>query len=125
MLMTPPRCWRNREDCSPLHSVEALPPMESDQDWDRVESGDLDPSSFVCGGCVRVADRGLPQDAYRLCWKNEVVDEMGEYDEQDIAHQLAVLSQMFAIIAARRTNRPQIEVLDDEGGLMLAKVQAA
>ena len=124
MLMTPPRCWRNRPDCSPLHSIEALPDNMTDEKWDALESGALDPLSYVCAGCVRVADRVVPQDAYRVCWVNDEVDEMGEYDEQDVAHQLAVLSQLLAIIAARRTNRDTMEVPDDHGGMMLARVAA-
>ncbi|USN15195.1 hypothetical protein KIKIMORA_00480 [Brevundimonas phage vB_BpoS-Kikimora] len=122
MLMSPPNCWRKRTDCIPMHAVEALPPIETDEDWERLEAGDIEPFSFVCGGCVRVDSRAVPQDAYRVCWKNDVVDDMGEYDEQDIAHQMAVLSQMLAIIAARRTRRDHIEVPDDEDGLILAAV---
>lgn len=110
MLMRPPRCWRNREDCKPYHSVEALPEDMSEADWEALEGGSLQPYSFVCAGCVREEDRVVPRDAYRMCWVNEVVDEMGEYDEQDLAHQLAVIGQTLAIIAAQRTAGKMMEV---------------
>lgn len=124
MLMKPPRCWRNRTDCTPLHSIEGgLPAEMSDRDWDALESGALNPPSFVCGGCVKVSERVVEQDAYRLCWVNDDVDETGEYDEQDIAHQMAVLSQMLGIISARRTASGTIHVLDDDGSLRVAKIR--
>lgn len=115
MLIKPPRCWRNRSDCEPLHSVEAIPENMTKEDWGDLEGGRLDPDSFVCGGCVKEPERVIPQDAYRVCWKNDEVDEMGEYDEQDIAHQLTVLSQMVACIASRRTNSGMIEVPTEQG----------
>jgi hypothetical protein len=118
MLMTPPRCWRNLDDCKPMHSIEALPPNMTDADYDALEGGSLQPYSFVCAGCVRESARAVPQDAYRLCWVNDQVDEMGEYDEQDVAHQIAVLSQLQAIISARRTAQGFITVPADDGTMI-------
>lgn len=110
MLMKPPRCWRNLPECEPLHSIEALPPNMDDAAWTALETGETNPLSFVCAGCVREADRVVPRDAYRVCWMNDEVDEMGEYDEQDLAHQAAVITQAMAIIAARRIAGGMIEV---------------
>lgn len=110
MLMKPPRCWRNRDDCEPYHSVEGLPENMTEDMFIALEEGALAPNSFVCAGCVSVAERAIPQDAYRVCWKNDLVDEMGEYDEQDLAHMAAVITQTQAIIASRRTNGGMIEV---------------
>lgn len=116
MLMTPPRCWRKLDDCSPLHSIEGgLPENMAPSDWDDLESGALDPPTFICAGCVREDARAIPQDAYRVCWVNDEVDEMGEYDEQDLAHQVAVLGQALAIIAARRVNSGTIDVMTMQG----------
>lgn len=118
MLMPPPRCWRNRTDCEPLHAIEALPEVMSDDDWTALETGAMDPPSFVCAGCVRPADRAIAQDAYRVCWKNDAVDEIGDYDEQDLAHTAAVIVQAMAIIATRRVNGGMIDVptLQGEAG---------
>ncbi len=55
-------------------------------------------------------NRVIPQDAYRICWKNPQVDEMGEYDEQDITHQMLVMSQALAVVATRRVNGGMVEV---------------
>src|SRR4051794_8459439 len=82
----PPRCYRTRPDCEPLHAIEALPAEMTDLEWEALETGAMTPASFVCAGCVSQAARGIPQDAYRVCWKNNLVDEIGDYDEQDFAH---------------------------------------
>jgi hypothetical protein len=115
MMMKPARCWRARTDCEPLHSIEGLPENMSEADWDALESGKMEPKSFVCAGCVVQAERVIPQDAYRVCWKNDVVDELGEWDEQDLTHHVAVLGQALAIIASRRVNSGMIDVPTEQG----------
>lgn len=114
MIMKPPRCWRNLTECEPLHSVEGLPPNMTDADYDALEGGTMQPASFICGGCVKEEARAIPQDAYRMCWVNDEVDEMGEYDEQDITHQMLVMSQVLAIIASRRVNGGTIDVMTNQ-----------
>lgn len=104
MLMTPMRCWRNRTDCKPMHSIEGFDEPLTDDRLDLLEAGKIAPGSFVCCGCVDEAERIIPQDAYRVCWKNDEIDELGDWDEQDLAHHVAVLSQAMAIIAAKRAN---------------------
>lgn len=123
MLMSPPRCWRNLPDCQPMHSVEGGLPEDPEAFLDFMDNSTAAPPSFVCGGCVSEANRAVPQDAYRLCWVNGEVDEMGEYDEQDIAHQMAVLSQMLGIIAARRTASGHIDVPADAGGFIRVETE--
>ena len=116
MLMRPPRCWRTRSDCEPLHSIEGFDADLTETDMIDLEEGRKDPDSFVCCGCVAEAERVIPQDAYRVCWRNDEIDELGEWDEQDLAHHVAVLSQALAIIAARRTAGGMIDVPTTQGG---------
>ena len=106
-LNLPPRCWRRRDDCEPLAAVDAAPDGITE---DQFLEFDYDPFSFVCCGCVAPENRVIPQDAYRICWKNPQVDEMGEYDEQDITHQMLVMSQALAVVATRRVNGGMVEV---------------
>ena len=80
-LNLPPRCWRRRTDCEPRSAVDAPPEGLSEEAF---YGFDYDPVSFVCFGCVDEASRTIPQDAYRICWKTPVVDEMGDYDENPV-----------------------------------------
>ena len=113
-LNLPPRCWRRRSDCEPLGAVDAPPDGVTEEQFLAFE---YDPHSFVCFGCVDAGSRGLPQDAYRLCWKNPVVDEMGDYDEQDVAHTMLVMAQGMAVVATRRVNRGMVEVPTRQGDI--------
>lgn len=112
MIEKPIKCWRNRDDCEPLHSIESFPEALSDPEafFNAMQDGTLEAQSFICCGCIAEGARTIPQDAYRVCWKNDAVDEMGGYDEQDLTHQMAVLSQAVAIIATRRVNGGMIAV---------------
>jgi hypothetical protein len=106
------KCWRGRDDCTAFAAIEAPPPDTSDE---QMATLDFAPISFVCCGCVREDARIVPQDAYRLCFKNAEVDDMSDNDEQDLAHLLAVISQALAAIAARRVNGGMIEVPTEQG----------
>lgn len=110
MLMTPIRCWRGRADCEPLHSVEATP---EGQTPDEYEDPGFTPESFVCCGLVDKPE--LPQDCYRLCFKNHCGDEMTDNDIQDLAHIQAVISQAIAITATRMVNGGTVEVPTVQG----------
>ena len=111
-LMVFEKCWRNRADCQSFHAIDAPPDdVTEEQFYER----DYQPKSFVCCGCVKDQNRALPQDAYRVCWKNSVVDEMGEYDEQDLTHMLAVTTHALAVIATRRVNGGMIDVPTQQG----------
>jgi hypothetical protein len=107
-LMTPGKCWRNRDDCESMASVEA---MDASVTEEQMANLDFDPPSFVCCGCIKVEARKIPQDAYRLCFKNAVTDEMTDNDDQDLTHLGYVISQAQAIIASRRVNRGHIDVM--------------
>lgn len=85
-----PKCWRGRTDCEPFQAIDAAPAGVTDE---QIMACDYEPVSFVCCGCVAEEERPLPQDAYRVCFKNSAVDEMSDNDEQDLAHLMAVVAQ--------------------------------
>lgn len=111
-LMTVGKCWRGRSDCSSFDSIEAMP---LDLTEEQFATLDYDPISFVCCGCINDADRKLPQDAFRLCFKNSHTDEMSDNDEQDLTHIVAVISRSLAIASTRRVNGGTIEVPTRQG----------
>ena len=113
-LMNFPKCWRGRSDCQPFNAIDAEPPGTTEEQFYELA---YEPVSFVCCGCISAEARTLPQDAYRVCWKNAVVDEIGDYDEQDLAHLQAVISHALAAIATRRANSGRARVPDGDGGL--------
>ena len=114
-LQSPYKCWRNRTDCISLASTEGIP---DDATEEQVYELSFEPLSFVCCGCIQTSDRKIKQDAYRICFKNDVCDEMSDNDDQDLAHLAYVISQAQAIIATRRVNRGTITVLDTEGDML-------
>jgi hypothetical protein len=91
-----------------MASVEA---MDASVTEEQMATLDFDPPGFVCCGCIKVEARKIPQDAYRLCFKNAVTDEMTDNDDQDLTHLGYVISQAQAIIASRRVNRGHIDVM--------------
>lgn len=112
MLMLPIRCWRGRDDCEPLHSIEATPP---DQTPEEFEDPEFTPASFVCCGINHSDSRETKQDCYRLCFKNADTDTITDNDIQDLAHQGAVIAQALAITATRMVNGGTVEVPTMQG----------
>lgn len=111
-LIHPLKCWRGRGDCVSIASVEGMP---EDTTQEQMETLDYEPTSFVCCGCVHEDARKIPQDAYRLCFKNDVSDEMSDNDDQDLAHIAYVIAQTMAVVSSQRVHSGSIEVLGDEG----------
>lgn len=107
MLMIPFRCWRGRDDCEPLHSIEATPEGQTPEEY---ESPDFHPVSFVCCGINRSEGREIKQDCYRFCFKSVGTDEMSDNDLQDLTHIAAVVTQALAITATRMVNGGTVEV---------------
>lgn len=112
MLMTPFRCWRDRTDCEPLHSIEGF---SEDVTPEEYESPDFKPRSFVCCGINHSKSRDVAQDCYRLCFKNDTVDDMSDNDIQDLTHLVAVVGQALAITATRMVNGGTVEVPTMQG----------
>ena len=79
-IYLPENCLRKRSDCQPLSQIE------SD-----------DEVSFVCCGLINEEDRTIEQDRFRLCWQNEFVSEIGDYDDKDMKDTISVMSQALSI----------------------------
>lgn len=102
-----PKCWRGREDCEPLHCIDAMPEDTTEEQYMEF---DYIPHSFVCTGFVQEDAREVKQDAYRLCFKNKVSDEISDNDVQDLTHIMAVISHALAVDATRKINTGVIEI---------------
>jgi hypothetical protein len=111
-IMLFPKCLRGRDDCEPFDAIDAPPEGVTEE---QIMMVDYEPVSFVCVGCISEEKRKLPQDAYRVCWKNPVVDEMGNYDEQDLTHMSACVGRALAVISTRRVNGGMIDVPTEQG----------
>lgn len=106
-LMTIGKCFRNRKDCQSFHVIEAPPADATDEQLDAL---DFEPVSFVCCGCIAPEKRGVLQDAYRVCFKNQFVDDMSDNDEQDLVHLVTVIMTALAVVASRRVTRGYVDV---------------
>ena len=87
-LFLPEKCLRNREDCEPLAQIA------SD-----------DGESFVCCGANDGTINNNHQDRFRVCWKNDVVDEESEWDRRDLIDTIAVFSSALSVDENRMVNR--------------------
>jgi len=106
-LMTIGKCFRKRTDCQSFHVIEATPDNATEE---QLLALDFDPPSFVCCGCIAPEKRGVMQDAYRVCFKSDHVDDMSDNDEQDLVHLVTVIMTALAVVASRRVDRGYIDV---------------
>lgn len=117
-----PKCWRNREDCEPIHCIDAAPEDLTEEQFFELN---YEPFSFVCCGCIKPEHRGeVPQDAFRICWKTPLTDDMADHDEQDLTHLMAVISQALAVQASRRTQMPSMAVMTPDGMMDVKPMQS-
>ncbi|MBA1330139.1 hypothetical protein QQ73_02770 [Candidatus Endoriftia persephone str. Guaymas] len=105
-IMLYPKCWRNRQDCEPIHCIDGV---DKDLTEEQMMTLDYEPSSFVCSGHV-IGERKVRQDAYRLCFKNHCSDEMSDNDIQDLSSVIAVAAAAINLDAVRKVNRGAIEL---------------
>ena len=104
-LMLFPRCFRNRDDCEPIHCVDACP---SETTEEQMMTLDYEPESFVCSGCV--SNPEVKQDKYRLCFKNHCSDEMTDNDLQDLTSIVSVVGAALNLDAVRKVNQGVVEI---------------
>lgn len=111
-LVMYPKCWRGRDDCSPIHCIEA-----TDDGVTEEQHANLDfvPLSFICSGLVKTDKRIIPQDCYRLCFKSDIIDDMSDNDIQDLAHLTSVIAAAMSLDATERVNTGTIEVPTEQG----------
>lgn len=76
----PDRCLRDRGDCRPLAQVAS----------EGLES-------FICCGHNMAVSRSIPTDRFRVCWKNDQVDELSDWDERDMKDTISVLAQALSV----------------------------
>ena len=86
-LWAPEYCPRGKDDCSSLCQI--------------IAKGH---ASFMCVGENDPDSREMPQDRFRVCFKNGHVDDMQDYDKRDLMQTNAVLAGALAIIAEREDN---------------------
>ena len=111
-LMTFEHCWRGRDDCKSFTAIEGLPDGLTEEQQFAL---DFTPTSFVCCGCIDESARTIPQDAFRLCFKNDETDEMSDNDEQDLTHFVAVATHALAVISTRRVRDGWTQVPTEQG----------
>lgn len=93
--MTENKCFRCREDCTPISNLSA----------------DEEPLSFICVGYNRIADRVIKKDRFTLCWKNSLIDERGHWDRRDLLDTQSVIAQALSTDENIRVGE---KVTDDE-----------
>lgn len=100
-----PVCWRGRDDCEPIHCIDAAPPDATEQ---QINEFDYTPKSFVCSGFSR--NPKVAQDKYRLCFKNSCTDEMSDNDLQDLTSIITVIGAALNLDAVRKVNNGIVEI---------------
>ena len=85
------KCPRGYDDCTSLSQV--------------IANGH---TSFVCCGHSDEQTRDVNQDRFRVCWKNDHVDELGDYDERDLKSTIAVMARALMIDHDMRLNAEEI-----------------
>lgn len=83
----PDTCLRGYEDCEPLAQIAS-------------DCG----TSFICCGENDGSTRQVEQDRFRVCWKNEDIDEESDWDERDLINTISVLSGALSVDANRKAN---------------------
>lgn len=100
-----PICWRGLTDCEPVHCIDAAPAGLDEQDYMEFN---YTPESFVCSGVSLNPE--LPQDQYRLCFKNSVCDDMSDNDLQDLTSIMSVISAALNLDAVRKAASGIVEI---------------
>ncbi len=100
-----PVCFRNRDDCQPIHCIDAMPDDTTEEDYMNFT---YKPDSFVCSGTIKKP--GIPQDKYRLCFKNHCADEISDNDLMDLTSLMAVISAALNIDAVRKVTYGIVEL---------------
>ena len=84
-ITLPQLCPRSLTDCEPLAQI-------------LVDDG----VGFVCCGHNDSTTRRVKNDRFRVCFRNEVIDEMVDWDERDIKDHISVLAQALSVDANMR-----------------------
>ncbi len=104
-LMRYPVCHRGRTDCEPIHCIASEPEGITEEQFFEF---DYEPLSFVCTGCA--SNPRLEQDAYRLCFKNDVTDEISDNDLMDLTSIVSVVGAALNYDAVMKVNNGIVEL---------------
>lgn len=104
-IMLYPKCWRGRQDCQPIHCVDGVDHELTEEEYYTLS---YTPSSFVC--CGRNESREVERDIYRLCFKNDVTDEMTDNDMQDLTSIVSVIGAALNLDACQKATRGIVEI---------------
>lgn len=91
MINLPEKCLRNETNCSPLSQVVS----------------DCK-TSFICCGHNDGTNRSFPDDRFRLCWVNQNIDDISDFDERDIKDTISVMAQALSADANMKNNEEKI-----------------
>ena len=75
-IVLPDSCPKGLCDCSPLAQIV------SD-----------DGVSFICSGHNDGTNRVINADRFRVCFKNDQIDDMTDFDDRDMIDTISVMSQ--------------------------------
>lgn len=107
MIFLYPKCHRDRTDCEPIHCITGVSEQPTQEE---IETLSFTPASFVCSGKIREGNTVIDQDIYRLCFKNEVGDEMTDNDMQDLTSVMSVCSAAMNLDAIRKVQNGIVEI---------------
>jgi len=100
-----PKCWRGRDDCEPIHCIDAEPDGLTEE---QILKLDYEPLSFICSGVAK--DPELERDQYRLCFKNGCTDEISDNDIQDLTSLVVVIGSALNFDAIQKVNNGIVEI---------------
>jgi len=104
-LMLYPKCWRDRQDCEPIHCIDGVSQELTEE---QVMTLNYKPDSFVCSGVASNPEQ--ERDQYRLCFKNSATDEMSDNDIQDLTSIISVAAAALNLDAVRKVNTGSLEI---------------
>ncbi|ANJ65536.1 hypothetical protein [Pseudoalteromonas virus vB_PspP-H6/1] len=84
----------------------------TDEDF---ETMNYNPASFVCCGQNTKESRTLERDNYRMCFKNEVVDDINDNDMQDLTSIQKVIADTLLLDSVLKANNGIVEHPINEG----------
>ena len=92
MICLPEKCLRDQTDCSPLSQINS-------------DCG----KSFWCMGHNSPESRTMPQDRFRLCFKNPEVDQVDDLDDADVKDLMSILAQALSADEHMQRAEPPVE----------------
>jgi len=93
-ITLPQFCPRSLTDCQPLAQILV----------------DDKPFEFVCCGHNDGKTRVMKNDRFRVCFHNEAIDEMTDWDERDIKDHISVLAQALSVDANMLNNEKSADL---------------